>query len=214
MADTSGLDPMAGRIARFADLQRHGTPIMFIDSVLPGHRRINYSVIGDTASENTGFQPMMTAAHKFQIGMFQAPPGNGPAWHTHTYVELFVPLSGSWRFCWGLEPEDPDDLLGDVVLEPWDSISFPPELWRRFENVSDVNAWGFAVLDPHDHFRGPDPRWPNWLVEAAKEHGIHTDAQGRMVKPENFSELEAEVLAQIDSAGSKRAPTPQAADRR
>ena len=33
--------------------------------------------------------------------MFEAPPGNGPGWHTHDYVEMFVPLTGNWRFCWG-----------------------------------------------------------------------------------------------------------------
>jgi len=210
MSELPGPDPMTGRIARFADLQRHGTPIMFIDSILPGHHRINYSVTGDTASENPDFQPMMTAGHKFQIGMFLAPPGNGPAWHTHDYVELFVPLTGSWRFCWGLDADDPDDLLGEAVLEPWDAISFPPDLWRRLENVSAANAWGFAVLDPHEHFRGPDPRWPGWIVDAAEQHGVRTDAQGRMVKPENFAELEADVRARIDSTGSIGAPAPQA----
>lgn len=190
-------DPMDGRIARFADLKGSGTPLMFIDSVVPGHYRMNYSVIGDTASENPDFKPMLTVPHKFQIGMFEAPPGNGPGWHTHDYVELFVPLTGQWRFCWGLNPDDPDDLLGDVVLEPWDAISFPPDLWRRFENAGSSNAWGFAVLDPHDHFTGPDPRWPAWMVEKAAQRGLQTDERGQMVKPENFAELEAEVEDKI-----------------
>ena len=93
---------------------------MFIDSVLPGHYRMNFSVVGDTASENPDFRPMMSDPHKFQIGMFEAPPGNGPGWHTHDYVEMFMPLTGNWRFCWGMNPDDPDDLIGDEVLEPWD----------------------------------------------------------------------------------------------
>ena len=196
-ATTHEEDPMDGRIARFADLKRNGTPIMFIDSILPGHYRMNFSVIGDTASENPDFQPMMTVPHKFQIGMFEAPPGNGPGWHTHDYVELFVPLTGRWRFCWGRNPEDPDDLTGEEILEPWDAISFPPDLWRRFENAGEENAWGFAVLDPHDHFTGPDPRWPEWLVREAERRGLRTDASGQMVKPANFAELEAEVTAKI-----------------
>ena len=99
-------DPMAGRIARWTDIQRNGVPVMFIDSVLPGHYRMNYSVIGDTASENPDFEPAISAPHKFQIGMFEAPPGNGPGWHTHTYVELFMPLTGTWRFIYGDEPDD------------------------------------------------------------------------------------------------------------
>jgi quercetin dioxygenase-like cupin family protein len=190
-------DPMAGRIARWSEIRARGVPVMFIDSVLPGHYRMNYAVIGDTASENPDFQPVLTTPHGFQIGMFEAPPGNGPAWHTHAYVELFVPLTGSWRFSYGLNEADPDDVLGEVVLEPWDVISFPPGLWRRFENVSDENAVGFAVLDPHDVFTDKDPVWPAWLVEAAERLGLASDEQGRMIKPEGFEELEAEIAARI-----------------
>jgi quercetin dioxygenase-like cupin family protein len=202
-ADGAKRDPMQGRIARFDELKRNGTPIMFIDSVIPGHYRMNYSVIGDTASENPDFKPMITLPHKFQIGMFEAPPGNGPGWHTHDYVELFVPLTGVWRFCWGLNADDPDDLLGEVLLSPWDVISFPPDLWRRFENASQASAWGFAVLDPHEHFTGPDPRWPTWMVQQAAELGLRADGSGRMVKPENFEELEAELQGRIERASAE-----------
>jgi quercetin dioxygenase-like cupin family protein len=190
-------DPMAGRIARWDDIQRNGIPVMFIDSVLPGHFRMNYSVIGDTASENPDFEPAISAPHKFQIGMFEAPPGNGPGWHTHTYVELFVPLTGAWRFVYGANPDDPEGDVTEVVLRPWDVISFPPGLWRRFENASDANAVGFAVLDPHDVFLEKDPIWPEWLVEQAAARGLSADASGRMIKPDDFSRIESEVRASI-----------------
>lgn len=193
-------DPMEGRIARFADLRRHGTAIMFIDSILPGHLRMNFSVIGDTASENPYFKPMMTASHKFQIGMFEAPPGNGPGWHTHDYVELFMPLSGSWRFLWSMDSEDPEPSARQEILGPWDVISFPPDVMRRFENVSETNAWAFAVLDPHEKFNGPDPRWPDFMIEAARARGLETDTNGRLILPENFAELEARVTDQIRAA--------------
>lgn len=194
---SSKTDPMAGRIARFDDVRRSGTPIMFIDSVIPGHLRMNYAVIGDTASENPDFKPLITAPHRFQIGMFEAPPGNGPGWHTHEYVEFFMPLTGRWRFCYGENPDDPEDLAGEATLEPWDTISFPPLLWRRFENVSKSNAWGFAVLDPHDVFTGKDPIWPEWLVSQAAEHGLKSNERGQMIKPANFGELERVVVSQI-----------------
>ena len=190
-------DPMAGRIARWDDIRRSGVPVMFIDSVLPGHFRMNYSVIGDTASENPDYQPAISAPHKFQIGMFEAPPGNGPGWHTHDYVELFLPLTGTWRFVYGDDPDDPRENVTEVLLGPWDVISFPPGLWRRFENASDANAVGFAVLDPHDVFSEKDPIWPEWLVREAAEHGLAADASGKMVKPENFAALEADVRAAI-----------------
>ena len=193
-------DPMAGRIARWGDIQRNGVPVMFIDSVLPGHFRMNYSVIGDTASENPDFEPAISAPHKFQIGMFEAPPGNGPGWHTHTYVELFVPLTGTWRFVYGANPDDPRDDVTEVLLQPWDVISFPPGLWRRFENASDANAVGFAVLDPHDVFLEKDPIWPDWMVEQAAARGLSADPSGRMIKPDNFTEIETEVRASIAGA--------------
>ena len=191
-------DPMAGRIARWSDIQGNGVPVMFIDSVLPGHYRMNYSVIGDTASENPDYVPAITTPHKFQIGMFEAPPGNGPGWHTHTYVELFVPLTGTWKFTYGTNPDDPEGDVTEAVLGPWDVISFPPGLWRRFENASDANAVGFAVLDPHDAFLEKDPIWPEWLVRNAAARGLAADASGRMVKPENFAEIEDEVRAAIE----------------
>ena len=190
-------DPMAGRIARWSQVQRNGVPVMFIDSVLPGHYRMNYSVIGDTASENPDYEPAITTPHKFQIGMFEAPPGNGPGWHTHTYVEMFVPLTGTWKFIYGDNPDDPDGDVTEVLLGPWDVISFPAGLWRRFENASDANAVGFAVLDPHDAFLEKDPIWPEWLVKDAAAHGLAADASGRMVKPENFAEIEDQVRAAI-----------------
>lgn len=194
-------DPMAGRIARYADVKRSGTPIMFIDSAIPGHYRMNYAVIGDTASENPDYRPAITAPHRFQIGMFEAPPGNGPAWHTHEYVELFMPLTGRWRFCYGKNADDPDALTGEATLEPWDVISFPPLLWRRFENVTDSNAVGFAVLDPHNVYTEKDPIWPGWLVALAAEHGLRSDGSGRMIKPDNFRELELEIDARIRGNG-------------
>lgn len=190
-------DPMDGRIARWSEIQRNGIPVMFIDSVLPGHYRMNYAVVGDTASENPDFRSVITTPHRFQIGMFEAPPGNGPGWHTHTYVEMFMPLTGTWKFSYGLDPDDPDDLKGEVILEPWDVISFPPGLWRRFENASDANAIGFAVLDPHDVFAEKDPVWPQWLVAEAAKRGLAADEMGRMIKPDNFAEVEAEVTARI-----------------
>jgi quercetin dioxygenase-like cupin family protein len=190
-------DPMVGRIARWSDIRKAGVPVMFIDSVLPGHHRMNYSVIGDTASENPDYQPAITAPHKFQVGMFEAPPGNGPGWHTHTYVEMFVPLTGTWKFVYGNDPDDPDQAVTEVLLEPWDAISFPPGLWRRFENASSENAVGFAVLDPHDVFDEKDPIWPDWMVQRAAERGLAADASGRMIKPENFAEIEAEVRTAI-----------------
>ena len=195
-------DPMYGRVSRFAELRQSGTALAFIDSVLPGHLRANYAVVGDTAVENPDFRAALQDPHRFQIGLFEAPPSNGPAWHTHDYVELFIPLTGRWSFDYGTEAEGMDAPDGTLELEPWDAISFPPGLWRAFRNVSEDTAWGLAVLDPHDVFTAKDPIWPQSIVDRAAERGLAADDQGRMIRPENSVELEGELQDRIRKAAN------------
>lgn len=186
-------------IVRFDDLKSKAIPLMFIDSIIPGHQRLNYAVIGDTASENDAYSPEITEPHGFQIGMVKAPPGNGPAYHTHDYIEAFLPLSGKWRFYWG---NSEDEIEGETIIEEWDLISLPPGLWRGFENISDEDAWIFAVLEQHEVFNGKDPYWAPQVVRKAAEHGFHADQSGKMIKPENFSALEKQMAEKL-RAGDK-----------
>lgn len=194
-------EEMQKRIVRFKDLEGKGLPLMFIDSILPGHRRMNYAVIGDTASENPDFRPLIEQPHKFQIGMFMCPPGSGPAYHTHDYIELFLPLSGTWRYYWGNDPEGSPE--GEAILEAWDLISLPPGLWRGIQNVSEQDAWCFAVLEEHVVFSGKDPYWTVQVIKQAQEYGVEVDEHGKMIKPENYEALrkglEAELLHHIPS---------------
>lgn len=181
-------------VIRFDELKKDGIPLMFIDSILPGHNRINYALIGDTASENEKFSPKITAPHGFQIGMVKAPKGNGPAYHTHDYIEAFLPLTGQWRFYWGNSEEE---IEGETIIGPWDLISLPPGLWRGFENISDEDAWIFAVLEQHEVFDGKDPYWPQVVIKQAEEHGFKADEFGKMIKPSNFGELEKEIAQKL-----------------
>ena len=186
-------EEMQQRIVRFDHLKQQGIPLMFIDSVIPRHHRMNFAVIGDTASENPEFRPLLTQPHKFQIGVVNAPPGCGPAYHTHDYIEMFMPLTGRWRFYYGNDPEGPPE--GEASLEPWDMISLPPGLWRGFENMSGEHAWLFAVLEPHEVFEGKDPYWAEQIVRQAAEFGFHADERGKMVKPDDYQEHRARVAA-------------------
>ena len=107
---------VAARIVRFDKLKQQGIPLMFIDSALPGYYRMNYAVIGDTASENPEFASYISAPHKFQIGMFCAPPGCGPAYHAH-----------EWKI-WA-EANIPDDkVLIPGVLDTTTNFVEAPEL--------------------------------------------------------------------------------------
>jgi len=192
-------EEMQTRIVRFADVLGRGIPLMFIDSILPGHQRMNYSLVGDTASENPEFDPLITAPHKFQIGMVKAMPGNGPAYHTHDYIESFFILTGRWRFYWG---NSPDTIDGESILGPWDYISLPPGLYRAFEVHKDETdeAWLFAVLEPHEVFASKDPYWAPSVEREAAQHGFHADARGKMVKPEQYDALRADLMQKLNGA--------------
>jgi len=198
--DTNELGAMTGRISRFKEMLGRPSPMMFIDSPLPHHQRLNYAVIGDTASENPSFAPMIGLPHRFQIGMVKAEPGNGPAYHTHDYVECFMPLTEhKWRFYWG---EHESRVDGETVLEKWDFISLPPKLWRGFEVLpgEEGTAWMSAVLDPHDVFTFKDPYWSPFVTRAAAELGYEADDAGKMVRvPKDHELRESEVLERIGS---------------
>lgn len=188
-------EEMLKRIVRFEDVKKRGIPLMFIDSILPGHQRMNYSLVGDTASENPEFDPILTQPHGFQIGMVKAPPGSGPACHTHDYIEAFMPLTGQWRFRWG---NSPDEVEGEAIIGPWDFISLPPDLWRSFENISDSDAWIFAVLEPHSVFASKDPYWSPRVLEEARKYGFEADENGKMIKPANYDELREQMLRKLN----------------
>lgn len=192
-------EQMHARIVRHGELAGRGIPLMFIDSVLPGHQRLNYAVIGDTASENPEFQPLIDAPHRFQIGMVRARPGNGPAYHTHDYVESFLVLSGRWRFYWGNDP-DPAKIEGETILGQWDYISLPPGVWRGFEVAADEpeEAWIFAVLEEHEVFGFKDPYWSPRVIEQAAAHGFHADERGKMIRPANYDEVRARLWRDLE----------------
>jgi len=64
-------------------------------------------------------------------------------------VEMFMPLTGTWRFTYGEDADDPDQHVTSVLLEPWDVISFPPGLYRReiaSYRLSEALGWGLVPL--------------------------------------------------------------------
>jgi quercetin dioxygenase-like cupin family protein len=189
---------MAKRVMRFSELKAKGIPIMFIDSLLPRHYRMNYAVIGDTASENPDYenQRAITEPHSFQIGMGWAPPGCGPAWHTHDYVESFFILKGPWRFYWG-HSSHPDQVDGYYDLDEWDMISLPPGVYRKFEYTGDAIGWFFAVLESHKVFEGKDPYWSPQVEQQAAAIGYQADEKGRMIQPDNYAQQKAEHMARL-----------------
>ena len=164
-------EEMLSRVARFNDLKPSTRP--FVDSLIPGHERQNFRVIGRGVTEDPGAQPAISAPHDFNVGLNKAAPGKRAALHSHPTVEVFMPLSGQWSITWG------DDGENEVVLGPWDTISMPPEVMRGFQNVGDEDAYLLAIVGGSDAGR---VTWPAQVLEQARETGLQLDAQGNLIQ--------------------------------
>jgi len=115
---------MDKRVARFKDLKY--PPDRYPDSLLPGHERKNYLVIGQGLIVEGGKDPLSAIPiHEgFQMSYIEAKPGNGPKLHNHDTNETFVAIKGRWRVIWGLNQEHSVDLS---FSPNW----FEPHVWPR-----------------------------------------------------------------------------------
>ncbi len=132
---------MMQRVARFKDLK--GSDGGLPDSPLPECRRKLYAVIGfqppmsDSAAvtspvgQGASSMPAIPIAEGFNLGYCKAKPGKGPLMHNHDTNETFIAMTGRWRCEW-----NEGDAMQHVDLGPYDVISFPVGVARRFMNVT------------------------------------------------------------------------------
>lgn len=156
------------RVARFAELASNGT--LFIDTAIPGYARDVWSIIGVNVGEDRSEQPPIPP-DGFNLAILCAEPGNGSALHTHTTVEVFVPLSGRWQIFHGSESEH------ELELDRWDVCSVPPGVWRGFRNVGTETAHLLVVVGGTDAGR---LTWAPAVLEEARARGRELDATGYM----------------------------------
>ncbi len=132
---------MMKRVARFRSLK--GSDGGLPDSPLPECRRKLFAVIGfqppmtDNAAATSpvgadaSAMPAISIAEGFNLGYCKARPGKGPLMHNHDTNETFIPMTGKWRCEW-----NEGEARQHIDLEPYDVISFPPGVARRFMNVT------------------------------------------------------------------------------
>ena len=132
---------MLKRVARFKTLK--GSDGGLPDSALPECRRTLYAVIGfqppqtdsDSATSPVGddasAMPAIPIAEGFNLGYCKAQPGKGPLMHNHDTNETFIAITGRWRCEW-----NEGEAKESIDLEPYDVISFPVGVARRFMNVT------------------------------------------------------------------------------
>jgi len=132
---------MLKRVARFRKLK--GSDGGLPDSPLPECTRTLYAVIGfqppvsDRASvtspvgQDASAMPAIGIAEGFNLGYCTAKPGKGPLMHNHDTNETFIAMTGRWRAEW-----NEGAAKQHVDLAPYDVISFPTGVARRFMNVT------------------------------------------------------------------------------
>lgn len=134
-------DEMMKRVARFRKLK--GSDGGLPDSKLPECRRKLYAVIGfekpktetqaatSPVGDYASSMPAIAIAEGFNLGYCKARPGRGPLMHNHDTNETFIALTGRWRCEW-----NEGEARRHVDLAPYDVISFPVGVARRFMNVT------------------------------------------------------------------------------
>jgi mannose-6-phosphate isomerase-like protein (cupin superfamily) len=128
---------MMKRVARFRKLK--GSDGGLPDSKLPECRRQLFAVIGfqppaqgdSPVGANASAMPAISIAEGFNLGYCKAKPGKGPLMHNHDTNETFIAMTGRWRAEW-----NEGEAMEYVDLEPYDVISFPVGVARRFMNVT------------------------------------------------------------------------------
>jgi len=134
-------EEMMKRVARFRSLK--GSDGGLPDSKLPECRRKLYAVIGfqppqtqdasvsSPVGADASAMPAISITEGFNLGYCKAKPGKGPLMHNHDTNETFIPMTGKWRCEW-----NEGDAVESVDLDPYDVISFPTGVARRFMNVT------------------------------------------------------------------------------
>jgi mannose-6-phosphate isomerase-like protein (cupin superfamily) len=132
---------MLKRVARFSKLK--GSDGGLPDSPLPEARRKLYAVIGfqppkkagrattSPVGDDASAMPAIAIAEGFNLGYCKAQPGKGPLMHNHDTNETFIAMTGRWRCEW-----NEGKARQHVDLGPYDVISFPVGVARRFMNVT------------------------------------------------------------------------------
>ena len=177
------------RLVKFNELVPSKVP--FVEGKLKGHQdRLNYSIVGPGVSEDTKQNVKIAEEHGFNIGAVSAAPMNGSGLHSHTTAEVFLIFSGSWRFYWGTDGKE-----GEVVLNKGDVASFPTNMFRGFQNVSDENALIFVVLGEND----PGViTWTPKVLQKAKKEGELSDIKFDNIEYFSFDVTNREIANLFD----------------
>jgi uncharacterized RmlC-like cupin family protein len=164
-------EEMLERVAVFRQLTPSSRPL--VDAVLPQFHREIFNIIGRGVTEDATMKVPIAAVDGFHMSIIKAGPGKGTGLHSHTTVEVFMPLTGTWSVQWGDEGEN------ELTIGQWDVISVPTGIMRGFRNESAEDAYLLAIVG------GDDPgrvAWASTVMRAVRERGFDLDDEGKIVE--------------------------------
>jgi len=174
-------EEMEKRIVRYGDLVPCKTA--FIDAHTPGSdQKENFTIIGGGVSESPDQHVHITIPHGFNIGAAGQPPKCRNSLHNHRTAEVFIVLSGRWRFFWGERGD-----AGEVILQEGDIINIPTNMFRGFENIGTDYGMIMAVLGGDD--AGGGVIWAPHVIEDAKDHGLILGENGKLYETKKGERL-------------------------
>ncbi|MGY9003802.1 MAG: cupin domain-containing protein [Rhodospirillales bacterium] len=138
-------EEIESRISRFSELK----PMSVADELdwvgqdamdLFYARKLMPVILEDSNSAFGNAAPIIGAAGSTMF-VSVMPPGQGPCLHSHNGTfETFMVLEGTIEYHIG-EP-----IAHTVVLNKWDVLSCPPNVYRGFKNIGDKDAVQLTVI--------------------------------------------------------------------
>lgn len=144
-------EEMETRIARLGDLkankaefeERGGIPREAYEYVAA--KEIFLLMAKPKPAERQNSTPVVEGPDGASVYVVGTPPQDGPCLHAHmTTWETFMPLTGRYRFDYGRDGKH------NVTLEPFEMISVPPGVLRKFTNVEDHESRMLVIIQGED----------------------------------------------------------------
>jgi mannose-6-phosphate isomerase-like protein (cupin superfamily) len=134
-------EEMLKRVAYFKDLIPNDYKAMKGGDSVDQNMLTGFTLIGRITSKNP---PAIAGDHGFTVAIQKVKSGYSVSLHSHKMVEVFIPVSGKWKFFWGENGEE------GVELGPLDAISFPAGLMEGFRNIGDEEGTLLVLLGAPD----------------------------------------------------------------
>jgi mannose-6-phosphate isomerase-like protein (cupin superfamily) len=158
---------LAQRVARFSGLVPNSAA--FLDTVLPGHERQHFNVIGTGVTEDRDAQALISDVVDCNVTYMKAGRGQAAAPRRHKTVEVLVSLTGQWELSWGENAEH------RLQVGQFDMISVPPGVMHGIRNIGNEDQWLMSVTGSANAGR---VEWHPDVVVQAGARGLTLDAAG------------------------------------